>query len=248
MHKLSATVITYNEEERIRNCLESISWADEIVVVDSGSTDRTVDICREYTERISINEWPGYGKQKNFCAQQAANNWILNVDADEVVSYELQMEIKRLLSARPEYNAYKIPRKNYVKNIWIRHGGWYPDYIARVYNKDRYKFSDAFVHESIVIDGSCGKLYGHLEHYTYKDIDDYFKRIDKYSTLSAYEMDRKNKKFHWYDVILHPPFNFIKNYLLKMGFLDGCCGLILAGGYSLYTFKKYSKLRKINKR
>lgn len=247
MKKISATIITLNEEERIEVCLKSLSWADEIVVVDSGSTDSTVSICKRYTDKVVIKDnWEGYGRQKNICAELASNDWIFNIDADETVSEELKREITGLSSnALSSYDAYKVARKNFFNNVWIRHGGWYPDYITRLYNKKRCRFSDSIVHEAVTGGSSYKNLKGWLNHYTYQNLTEYFTRLDKYSSLAAEEMLKKGRRFRWHDLILRPPFNFLKNYIIKLGFLDGCYGIIVAYGYSRYSFKKYEGLKKL---
>ena len=248
MNKLSVTIITYNEEKNIRECLDSVRWVDEIVVLDSYSTDRTEKICREYTDKVFQNEWLGYGRQKNMCAERAENDWIFNLDADEVVTPELKAELMELLSSTPSLSVYHVPRKNYFGKRWIRYCGWYPDYIVRLYNKKRTRFHHSDVHESVRVDARPGILRGAIKHYTYDNLSDYISRQNRYSSLAAEGMAREGREAHWYDLSLRPIFAFIKAYLLKLGFLEGALGFILSIGHSFYTFLKYVKLWEIKKK
>lgn len=241
MQKFSVTIITLNEEANIRACLESVKWADEILVSDSGSSDKTIEICKEYGAKVFIDEWHGFGKQKNLIASRAKNNWILNIDADERITPDLKAEIELVLNSG-EYEGYYIPRKNFFGNRWIKHCGWYPDYNLRLYRKDKGSFNERAVHEAVQVDGKVGYLKNPLEHYTYKDISDYLKRMDKYSTLAAEEMLKEGKAAGSLDLVLRPCFTFFKMFILKKGFMDGYTGLILSGLYSSYTFSKYAKL------
>ena len=167
MENLSVTIITKNEEKNIGRCLESLKWADEIVVVDTSSTDRTVEICRQHTEKIFSESWHGYGKQKNICAMHAKNRWILNIDADEVVTSTSAEEIQKVLKEGPQHSAYQFPRKNYFGDRWVRFGGWYPDQILRLYNKEKVSFSESQVHEKLVPSENAGYLKNALMHYSY---------------------------------------------------------------------------------
>jgi glycosyltransferase involved in cell wall biosynthesis len=247
MTKLSVTIITYNEEKNIRECLDSVRWADEIVVLDSHSTDRTEGICKEYTDKIFQNEWLGYGRQKNLCAERAENDWIFNVDADEVVTPELKAELMEFLSSSPPFSAYLMPRRNYFGDRWIRYGGWYPDYIVRVYNKRKARFNHSDVHESVQVSDRPGILRGTIKHYTYNNLRDYISRQNRYSSLSAEDMAREGRGVYWYDLSLRPIFAFIKIYVLRMGFREGGLGFILSIGHSFYTFLKYAKLWEIKR-
>lgn len=245
--KLSITVITLNEASKIRECLESAAWADEIIVADSGSADGTTDIAREFTRNVFVEKnWMGYGKQKNRCAARAANDWILNIDADETVSAELRDEIQKLMSGSPSYPAYSVVRKNYIGNRWIRHGGWYPDRIIRLYNRKPAAFSETAVHEGIQTHGKTGALSGHLFHKTYDSLQDYFSRQDHYATLSARDMALAGRKARLTDLAFRPLFGFLKAYVLKRGFLEGYYGLALAYGLAVYSYKKYAKLLELN--
>ncbi|MBI5047352.1 MAG: glycosyltransferase family 2 protein [Deltaproteobacteria bacterium] len=247
MQKISVTIITLNEESNIRACLESVKWADEILVSDSGSIDRTVEICKEYGAKVFSDTWFGFGRQKNLIAGKAKNNWVLNIDADERVTPDLRVEIEMALS-KDGYEGYYIPRKNFFGEKWIRHCGWYPDYNLRLYRKDKGSFNERSVHEAVRIDGNLGYLKNPLEHYTYRDVSDYLKRMDRYSTLAAEEMFKNGGNTSLLNLVFRPCFTFFKMFVLQKGFLEGYSGIILSGLYSTYTFSKYAKLREMSKR
>ena len=156
MNKVSITIITKNEEKNIERCLKSIKWADEIVIIDTFSTDRTVEICRKFTDKVFQEVWLGYGLQKNLCASKASNRWILNIDADEVISPECAAEIQKLLFGQPKFSRYRFPRKNFIADRWVRYAGWYPDLIARLYDRERVSFSESMVHERLMPDEKAG--------------------------------------------------------------------------------------------
>lgn len=243
MEKLSVTIITKNEEKNIGRCLESLKWADEIVVVDTDSEDRTVEICRQYTDKVFSETWQGYGKQKNICAGHATNQWILNIDADEVVTPESVEEIQKVLTEGPQYPVYHLPRKNYFGDRWVRFGGWYPDRILRLYDKGKVSFSESQVHERLTPDDNAGALKTPLIHYSYRDRQDYIERQDRYSTLYAEEKMANGFRANWTHLYLRPPFMFLKNYILKQGFRAGSLGLFLAKSSAIYTHQKYLKTR-----
>lgn len=243
--KVSVTVITFNEEREIGDCLQSVAWADEIVVVDSGSADRTVEIARKYTDKVVYHEWPGYAAQKNRAIGLATHDWILSVDADERVSPGLREEIQRLLESSPLAAGYRIPRKNFFLGRWIRHGGWYPDHVLRLFRRDSGHFAERKVHESVAVQGEVGLIRAPLEHYTYRSLADYYQRMDRYSTLAAEEMFERGKRAGIVDLLLRPWATFLKMFLLRQGFRDGMEGLLLSRLYSIYTFSKYAKLYKM---
>ncbi|MBC8284063.1 MAG: glycosyltransferase family 2 protein [Nitrospinae bacterium] len=243
MEKLSVTIITKNEEENIGRSLESLKWVDEIVVVDTNSSDRTVEICRQHTDQVFNETWHGYGKQKNICAAHAKNRWILNIDADEVVTPESAEEIQKVLQEGPQHPVYHLPRKNYFGDRWVRFGGWYPDRILRLYDKEKIAFSESQVHERLTPDNNAGSLKHPLIHYSYRDYEDYIKRQDRYSTLYAQEKMAKGFRANWMHLYLRPPLTFIKNFVLKKGFMDGFLGLFLAKNSAIYTHQKYAKTR-----
>jgi len=242
--KISATIITRNEERNIRDCLASLDFTDEIIVVDSGSTDMTEEICRAHPKvRFFRHTWAGYGKQKNVAADYASHDWILNLDADERVSPTLRHSIK---AADPKaFSAARIARENYFGTRWIRHCGWYPDYNYRLYNRNRCRFSERIVHETLEHDGNTATLEGNLIHFTYENISDYLLRMDSYSTLSAQELFKSGKSTGIASLMFKPLATFVKMFIIKRGFLEGYAGLTLSLLYAQYTFCKYAKLIEI---
>jgi glycosyltransferase involved in cell wall biosynthesis len=247
MSRLSVAIITYNEEEEIKDCLESVKWADEIVVVDSFSTDKTLDICRQYTNKVFQHEWSGYSNQKNYAINVTTNPWILILDADERVSERLTKEIKEILDKDLGVDGYYIPRKSYFLGRWIRYGGWYPDYSIRLFRKDKGRFEQREVHESVRINGKTAKLKNHLEHYTYRNLSEYIQRMDRYSTLAAMEMVGEGRRSGPRNILFRPILTFFRMYILKQGFREGIYGLLISVLYSYYTFLKYAKLWEMRK-
>lgn len=246
MEKVSVTIIALNEEKNIRDCLESVKWADEIIVSDSGSTDSTVEICREYGARVSSDEWLGFGRQKNLCGDRAQNLWVFNIDADERVTAELKAEIAEVIKTGDK-GAYYVPRKNYFGERWIRRCGWYPDYTLRLYRKDSGRFTDRAVHETVAVNGPKGYLENPLIHRTYRDVSDYLTRMERYSTLAAEEMLSSGRSAGFTDILLRPTLTFLKMYILKLGFLEGSAGVMLSTLYASYTLAKYAKLWEMKK-
>jgi glycosyltransferase involved in cell wall biosynthesis len=240
---LSVTVITLNEEKNLRSCLESAAFADEIIVLDSGSHDRTLAVAREFTDRVFQESWPGFAQQKNSAQDKAKGPWILNIDADERITPELREEVLSLIHSDPLLAGYKIPRKNYFCGQWIRHGGWYPNYQLRLYQKEAGRFSPREVHEQVEVAGKVGRLKSPLEHFTYQSISDYLQRMDRYSELSAQHYWLEGKKITWPEILFRSFFTFFKMWILQRGFQDGSNGLLLAALYSHYTFTKYAKLK-----
>jgi glycosyltransferase involved in cell wall biosynthesis len=261
--KISATVITLNEEANIQRALESLGWADEIIVVDSGSTDRTVEIARRFTGKVMIKDWPGYSAQKNFAAEQARNDWIFSLDADEQLSPQLISEIASLkvpdsdvgqassLSSLPAHSlkiaGYEMPRLCRYMGRWIRHSGWYPDYKLRLYNRTVACWKGDFVHESVSVNGRVARLQGQLLHYTVRSASEHHQRMDRYTTLAAQEMHKKGKRASIAALMLSPIAGFVRSYLLRLGFLDGTPGLAIAYFAAHYNFLKYIKLLELEK-
>lgn len=243
---ISVTIICLNEEANIRDCLESVRWADEIIVSDSGSTDKTLEICGQYGAVVTSDTWRGFGAQKNLCASRARYDWILNIDADERVSAGLSDEI-RLAAASGDRNGYYIPRKNSFGGRHVRHCGWWPDYNLRLYRKGSGSWVERRVHEAVKLTGKAGHLKNPLEHKTYKDVSDYLQRMQRYSTLAAEEMHAAGKEAGAIDLLFRPCFTFFKMYFLKLGFLDGRLGIILSTLYASYTLAKYAKLWEMNR-
>jgi glycosyltransferase involved in cell wall biosynthesis len=241
---ISATIITRNEENNISDCLGSLDFVDEIIVVDSGSTDRTADICNANPKvRFFHQDWLGYGRQKNIAAGHARNDWVLNLDADERVSEQLRHSIEQ--ADRTTFSAARMARENYFGKRWIRHCGWYPDYTCRMYDRRICRFSERMVHESLEHDGRVAILDGNLVHRTYTNISDFVSRTNSYSTISAEEMFKEGKKAGIASLVLHPAATFIKMYILRRGFLDGFFGLIFSLLHAQYIFAKYAKLAEL---
>ena len=245
MEKLSVTIITRNEESNIARCLESVKWADEIVVLDTNSTDTTVDICRQFTDRVFCEDWHGYGKQKNMCAERASNNWVLNIDSDEEISPEGAEEIMKLLRGDIKHAVYQFPRKNFFAQRWVRYGGWYPDRISRLYDKTQVNFTEVMVHEKLVPDENVGSFKWPILHYSFSGMGDYIERQNRYSTLYANEKVEQGFRAGWSHLILRPPLSFFKNYIIRQGFRDGFLGFFLAISVAFYTFLKYAKTKTI---
>ncbi len=247
MPRISAVVITHNEEKNIRRCLESLSWADEIVVVDSFSQDRTKEIASSFTDRIFDVEWQGFGKQKEFARTKASYDWVLSIDADEVVPEKLGEEIKNIINKNKPLDGCYIPRLSNFLGRWIKHGGWYPDYVLRLFKKDKARFDESLVHEKLILEGKTGFLKNEILHYTDPDISHYLSKMDKYTTLSAQKLLAEGKGPALFDLFFRPAAIFFKMYLLKSGFLDGWQGFLLASFSSFHVFVKYAKLWHLRK-
>jgi glycosyltransferase involved in cell wall biosynthesis len=243
--RLSVTVIALNEEANIVPCLESVRFADEIVVVDSGSTDRTVELARRYTDRIFISDWQGFGKTKNFALSQARMEWVFSLDTDERVPEGLRQEILNIVKADGPLAGYKIPRKNYVSGRWIRHLGWYPDYTLRLFRRGQGRFRERQVHEEVQVNGPVGLLQHPLEHYSYNDLSEYAARQDRYARLAAREMRHAGRRPFPGELLWRPALTFFNLFVLKRGFLEGGLGLKLALQSSRYNYLKYHYLREL---
>ena len=245
MPKLSVTVITRNESANIAAALESVAWADEIVVVDSESTDDTVVQAARFASRVIVRPWPGYAAQKNFAASQATHDWILSLDADERVPPALADEIRTTVAADPPHAGYRIPRVAHHLGRWIRTTDWYPDDQLRLYDRRAAEWKGAYVHESVAARGTVGRLRNELHHYPYRDVADHLETIDRYTTLAAREMHGAGRRAGPLQIAGHPPFAFLRNYLLRGGFRDGVPGLIISTLNAYYVFLKFSKLWQI---
>lgn len=244
---LSVVIITLNEEARIKDCLESVAWADEIIVVDSFSKDKTVEIAGNYTDKIYQKEFEGFGKQKNFTLSKASGDWILAIDADERVTSELQEEIKRTL-ANPLACGYYMPRKSYFSGKWIKHCGWWPDYLLRLFRRDCGRFSDRLVHEAVEVDGPTDRLNNPLEHRPYSSVNGLIKKAERYSTLGAQVMVIEGKRSSSCHALTHSAFNFFKTYFLKLGILNGWMGLAIAYSNAVGVFYRYMKCVEMKER
>jgi glycosyltransferase involved in cell wall biosynthesis len=248
--KLTATVITRNEAAHIEACLGSLVWADEVLVVDCGSTDGTPDLARARGARVVVRDWPGYSAQKNFAAGEAANDWILSVDADERVTPGLAAELQTLLAGQPDAAGYRLPRVTWHLGRGIRTTDWYPDPQLRLYDRRRATWQAKRVHESVAMnDGHApGRLAHDLEHYAYRDIGHHHETMDRYTTLAAEEMYAAGRRVGWTDLVIHPQAAFLRNYVLRRGFLDGLPGLIISAMNAHYVFLKFAKLWALGQR
>jgi len=245
--KLSVTVITRNEAENIVRALESVRWADEIIVVDSESTDDTVSLAKRFTDRVVVRPWPGYIEQKNFAASLASHEWIFSLDADERVTPALAEEIRKTLSLAPAA-AYRMPRVTNHLGKWIRTTDWYPDYQLRLYDRRRARWSGQLVHEGITVDGPIGVLKNELEHFPFRNSADHLDTINRYTTYAAQQMYDSGRRAGLLHMVLHPPFAFLRNYIAKGGIRDGAVGFQISSMNAYYVFLKFAKLRELERR
>jgi glycosyltransferase involved in cell wall biosynthesis len=240
---VSAIVVCFNEEQNIGDCLESLSWCDEIVVVDSFSTDRTVEICRQYTDRIIRRPWAGYRDQKAFAHSQATKDWVLLVDSDERVTPKLRDEIRQTLGHETsECAGFAVPRLVFYLGRWWWRGGWYPDYDVRLFKRDRATWGGSDPHEKILVDGKVRHLQHPLHHFSYRNIEDHIQRIDRFTSISSRELRKEGKHWHLADALFRPAFRFFHSYVLKRGFMEGFAGFYVAVTAAIYVFLKYAKL------
>lgn len=240
--RVSVAVITLNEEHRIRRCLESVAWADEIIVVDAESHDKTVQIAREFTDRVMSRPWAGFATQKNFALDQSTGDWVLSLDADEETPAELRHEIMAIVGDAQACDGYAIRRRNIFLDQWVRHGGLYPDWQMRLFRRGRGHFVERAVHESASVEGTVGRLRAHLVHRSYEGVSDFLERANRYSSLAADELMREGHRMRTRDLILRPLARFTSMYLLRLGFLDGHRGLLLAALYAYYVFMRSAKV------
>jgi glycosyltransferase involved in cell wall biosynthesis len=240
---LSVIVITKNEEHNIVECLESVGWANEIVVVDCGSDDKTVEMARHYSQKVYIKPWEGYAESKNFALQQCTGDWIFWLDADERITKELGEEIQGLLTqAITGVVGFEVSRKAFFLGKWIKHCGWYPGHVLRLFRRGFGRWSEKKVHEHLEIEGRISRLKADLLHYTDPNLRHYFDKFNRYTTLAADELAANGERFHLSQLIVRPTWQFVRMYIIKMGFLDGLQGFILCILSSCYVFTKYAKL------
>ena len=239
---LSVIIITKNEAANIADALESVRWVDDVIVVDSGSSDATVKIAKRYTDRVTTRTWEGYGKQKNYATGLATHDWVLSLDADERVSNELAIEIQELMRSAPPMQGYRIPRTMHYLGRWIRSTDWYPDLQLRLYDRRIARWNTRFVHESVTVDGLVGKLRSEVYHYSYRDISHHLSTIDRYTTLAVKQMVSDQQRVGWLELMSRPPLTFLRNYVLRGGIRDGVPGLIVSLMNSYYVFLKFAKL------
>jgi len=249
MAKLSVIIITKNEADNIRACLESVNWADEIIVVDSGSSDDTVNICKELGAQVHTTAaWPGFGIQKNRALSHATCEWVLSLDADERVTPGLRSEIESALNDPHGHDAFRVPRLSSFCGRYMRHSGWYPDYVTRLFQRGAARFSDDLVHESLIVNGSVGRLRQPLLHETFHDLEELLAKINQYSTAGARMLNEKNKTATLKKAVAHAVWAFFRTYIIRAGFLDGREGFMLAVSTAESTYYRYAKLMLLNKR
>ena len=245
MPSLSVTIVTLNEAEHIAEAIDSASCADEIIVVDSGSTDGTVDQARAKGVTVATRPWTGYVDQKNYAASLARHDWIFSLDADERVTPALADEIRALLASEPPLSGYRVPRVTFHLGRWIRTTDFYPDYQTRLYDRRSARWRGKYVHESVAVDGTVGQLKNELQHYSFRDLSDQLDRINRYSTLAARQMHEAGRRTGPLGLIVHPPAAFMRNYVLRRGFLDGTAGLTISAVNAYSVFLKFAKLWEI---
>jgi glycosyltransferase involved in cell wall biosynthesis len=244
--KITATIITLNEERNIARAIESLRCCDEILILDSGSTDRTVELASNLGVRVIEAGWRGYSGQKNWAAEQAANDWILSLDADEALSEALEAEIWNLKKTGPQCDGYTMPRLAQYLGRWILHSGWYPDRKMRLYDRRKARWVGEFVHEMVQVKGRIGHLESNILHFTCDSLSEHLRTLDRYTTLAAEELVSRKMKCPLWRLILDPPWTFIRAYIFQLGFLDGFEGLVICYMAAFYTFLKYAKARNMS--
>ena len=247
MPKLTVTVITRNEAANILAALDSVSWADELVVVDSQSTDETVALARQRTGRVFVREWPGYSAQKNFAAEQASHDWILSLDADERATPALAAEVRTLLDREPAACGYDMPRVSFYLGKWIRTTDWYPDRQLRLYDRRAGRWAGQ-VHEGVDVRGAVERLRGELQHFPYRDISHHLQTIDRYTTLAAQQLQARGRTVGVAGLATRPAGAFLRNYLARGGWRDGSVGLVVSILNSYYVFLKFAKLWELRRK
>jgi len=248
MSKISVVIITKNEAEHIRNCFDSVQWADEIIVVDSGSTDKTVEIAKSMGAKVFSHKWEGHVQQRRFAVEQVSSEWVLVIDADEVVTQELKEEIQSRVG-KEACNGYYLNRLNYFLHRPVRHCGWFPDKILRLFLKSRAWMPEVSVHEGFIVEGRIKSLHGFLLHFSYDSLQEYFEKMNRYTSLEIQDKLKRisNRSIKWYDFIFHPLSRFIRMYFVKEGYKDGAIGLVVCIVSTIYLVVLYAKMWKYQK-
>ncbi len=246
MQKISAIIISKNSEKTINNCLNSLSFLNEIIVLDSGSSDRTQEICRQFTNLVFETDWQGFGIQKNRALEKATGDWVLSIDSDEKITKELALEIQTVIREE-KYTAFYMPRLSNYCGKWIKYGDWNPDNVLRLWKRGTAHFTNDLIHEKVVLEeGKIGYLKHHLLHYTYPNLESVLSKMNSYSTLGAKMAFEKGKKSSLSKAILHGLWTFVRGYFFKLGFLDGREGFILAVSNAEGCYYRYLKLFYLN--
>jgi glycosyltransferase involved in cell wall biosynthesis len=240
--KLSVTIITLDEAAHIAQAIDSAAWADEVIVVDSGSSDGTPDIARAKGATVVTRAWTGYVDQKNYAASLARHDWIFSLDADERIPAGLASELRTLLESEPASRGYRVRRVTFHLGRWMRTTDFYPDYQTRLYDRRSARWCGQYVHESVTVDGGAGHLDNELQHYSFVDLRDQLERINQYSTLAARQMHEAGRRAGPLALLVHPPAAFLRNYVLRRGFMDGTAGLTLSAMNAYSVFLKFAKL------
>lgn len=248
MAELSVIIIARDEADNIRACIESVAWADEVIVVDSGSQDDTVAICRELGAQVFVHDWPGFGAQKNRALAYASKDWVLSLDADERVSPELRRDIELVLGKINAAPAYAIPRLSSYCGRFMRHSGWYPDHVTRLFRRGSAHFSDDLVHERLLVEGSTAQLHGMLLHYAFDNLEEVLHKVNQYSSAGAQMQHRRGRKATLSGAVLRGAWSFVRTYFLRAGFLDGREGFMLAVSNAEGTYYRYLKLMLLNRK
>lgn len=241
MPLISATIITHNEASNVARCLRSLACADEVVLVDSGSTDETRSIAENLGARVIGHPWDGFAAQKNFATNQARHDWILSLDADEELDSMAQAAVLKWKTSEPVVAGYQFARRARYLGRWIRHSGWYPDYKVRLFDRRWGHWQGAYVHESVVVEGAVKTLPGEILHYTCDSLEEHRRRIEFYTDLAAAEILQQGKRVSWFHSQLDPWWTFLQTYFLRSGFLDGTQGFWIAYMASQYVKRKYAK-------
>jgi glycosyltransferase involved in cell wall biosynthesis len=240
--RLSAAIICQDEADRVEDCLASVAFCDEIVVVDSGSTDGTLEIARKHATRVVSNPWPGYVAQKNFALDQCAGDWILCLDADERVSPALRVAIERALAGEPTVAGFEMRRHAFYLGRWIDHGGWYPDWKLRLVRRGRARWGGVDPHDKLVADGPVARLDADLVHLTYRDFADHLRTVQRFSDVVSEQWAKSGRRFSLVRALLHPPVKFFECFVWKQGFRDGWAGFVIAATSAFYVLAKNVKL------
>jgi glycosyltransferase involved in cell wall biosynthesis len=240
--RVSASIICKNEEHNIEECLRSVAWCDEIVVVDSGSTDRTVELARRHTDKVVFHEWPGYVAQKNFALDQTTGEWVICLDADERCTPELRQAVERELPGADGLAGFEVRRHVKYLGRWINHGGWYPDWKLRVVRKGKARWGGVDPHDKLIPEGPVRRLDADLHHFTYRDFAHQIRIINHFSDVVLAEYLKQGKRPSVFQALVHPPWKFFECYVWKLGFLDGFPGFVIAAGSAFYIFARYVKL------
>jgi glycosyltransferase involved in cell wall biosynthesis len=244
---ISVVIITFNSEFALEKVLKAVSWANEIIIVDSGSTDKTLEIAKSFGIEPIYNKFEGFGKQKNYACSLAKNNWVLSIDDDEVITESLKKEIEAIDLIKTEYSGFKLPISLVFLGKILKYGGEYKKLHLRFFNKNKGNWNQSGVHEGVELSGKIGQLNQQILHYSYANLHDYFSKFNTYTSLAAESLFEKNKKVSWLKVISRFPLTFLKNYLIKGSIMDGYHGFIWSLLSAIYTVVKYAKLKELNK-